>query len=188
MAPLRLFVAVSLSPSVEEQVELVLANVSKYKEIKWSSRAQFHITLRFIGEWEEEKLPPLEKQLAESATNFEPFDAEIKGLDGFPNLKHPKILFVPVASGKESFVNLSKVISKRLQGLRIGREDKELRPHVTLGRVREGRDASKAVQALRESGLALGSGWKVKKFSLFQSQLLPSGAVHTRLKEFELQG
>ncbi len=185
---LRLFAAVSLSRWVEEQVELVLSKVSQYPEIKWGSRLQFHVTLKFIGDWEGEKLSSLEGRLKEVASNFEPFDAEIKGLDGFPNLKHPKVLFVPVTNGQESFVSLSRMISKRLEPLGIGRDDKELRPHVTLGRVRVGQDSSKAVQALRESGLALGAGWKVKGFSLFQSQLFPGGAVHTRLKEFELIG
>lgn len=188
MARLRLFTAVSLPASVEDQVELVLAKASGYPEIKWAPRSQFHLTLRFIGEWEEEKVPPLEERLNEAAAAFEPFDAEIKGLDGFPNLNRPKVLFVPVASGKEYFVNLSRLISRRIETLGIGREDQEPRPHVTLGRVRGGQDAGPAVRALRESGLALGAGWKVRKFSLFQSQLTPKGAVHARLKEFELRG
>ena len=152
------------------------------------SRSQLHVTLRFIGEWNEEKLLSLEERLQEAAVNFESFDAEIKGLDGFPNLKRPKVLFVPVDAGKESFAGLSRLISKRIETLGIKRDDKELHPHVTLGRVRDEQDASKAVQTLRESGLALGTGWKVKGFSLFKSQLSPVGAVHTRLRDFTLQG
>jgi RNA 2',3'-cyclic 3'-phosphodiesterase len=188
MSDLRLFVAVSLPPSVEDQVELVLDKVSRYQEIKWAPRSQFHVTLRFIGDFDPEKLPRLEQCLNETALSFEPFEAEIKGLDAFPKLKHPKVLFVPVTEGKESFAKLSKVISSRMQTLGIGRDDKDFRPHLTLGRVREDQDASTAIQTLRESGFALGIGWKVKYFSLFQSQLTPGGAVYTRLKEFELRG
>ncbi len=188
MAELRLFVAVSLPPSVEDQVELVLAKVARYQEIKWAPRSQFHITVRFIGDFDEAKLPALEGLLNEAALSFEPFEAEMKGLDGFPNLKHPKILFLSVANGEESFTKLSRLISARIHLLGIGREDKDFRAHLTLGRVREGQNAHKAVQALRESGLALGLGWKVDRVSLFQSRLTPEGALHTFRKEFELRG
>jgi RNA 2',3'-cyclic 3'-phosphodiesterase len=185
---LRLFVAVSLPPPVEDRVEVVLDKVSRYPEIKWASRSQFHVTLRFIGDFDQEKLPRLEQCLNEAATSFGPFEAEIKGLDAFPKLKYPKVLFAPITDGKESFTKLSRIISSRIQVLGIGRDDKDFRAHLTLGRVREKQNASAAIQALRESGLALGVGWKVNRFSLFQSRLTPEGAVHTRLKEFEFQG
>ena len=188
MANLRLFVAVSLPHSAEDQVDVVLAKVSRYTEIKWTARPQFHVTVKFIGDFDPGKLPRLEECLNEAALSFEPFEAELKGLDAFPNLKRPKVLFVPVAEGKEYFTKLSRVISTRIWGLGIGMDDKDFRAHLTLGRVREEQDVSPAVRALRESGLALGVGWKVKGFSLFQSQLTPQGAVYTRLKEFELQG
>jgi 2'-5' RNA ligase len=188
MADLRLFVAVSLPPSVEEQIAVVLDKTSRYQEIKWALRAQLHMTLRFIGDLNEEKIPALEERLKSAADSFEPFEMEIKGIDAFPNLKRPKVLFVPAAAGKEYFVKLSRLISKQIQTPGTGGGEKNFQAHVTLGRVRGGQDASNAVRTLRESGLALGMAWKVDRFSLFQSQLIPEGAIHKRLKEFELRG
>jgi 2'-5' RNA ligase len=188
VADLRLFTAVSLPPSVEEHIDLVLAKVSRYPEIKWAIRHQLHMTLSFIGGVDERKVPSLEEILNKAAASFEPFDIEIKGLDAFPNLKRPKILFLPAASGGEYFTKLARFISKQIQTIRTGEGEKDFQAHVTLGRVREGQDASHAIHALRESGLALGMAWKVDRFLLFQSRLTPEGAIHTRLKEFELRG
>lgn len=188
MADLRLFTAVSLPQLVEEQIDLVLTKVSRHAEIKWAIRHQLHMTLSFIGGVDERKVPSLEEILNKAAVSFEPFEMEIKGLDAFPNLKRPKVLFLPAAGGWEYFSKLARLVSKQIQTIGIGGDEKDFRAHVTLGRVREGQDASNAIHALRESGLALGLAWKVDRFSLFQSQLTPEGAIHTRLKEFELRG
>jgi 2'-5' RNA ligase len=188
MADLRLFTAVSLPPSAEEQIDLVLTKASRYQEIKWTARHQLHMTLCFIGAVDEKSVPALEERLNRISTSCEPFEIEIKGLDGFPNLKRPKVLFVPIAGGQAYFTKLSRLISGQIQAPGKGGGERDVRAHVTLGRVRDGQDVSQAIRALRESGLALGMEWKVDRFSLFQSQLTPQGALHTRLKEFELRG
>ena len=57
-----------------------------------------HVTLKFIGEWPEEKLPQLEAALRSVAPR-QPIPAEVKGLGWFPNPHHPRVFWVGVHGG-----------------------------------------------------------------------------------------
>ncbi len=64
--------------------------------------------------------------------------------------------------------------------------DRPFSPHLTLGRVRSPRgkaDLSRAVE--NRKGMELGI-FQAKEVILFRSELKPSGAVYTKLKEFPL--
>jgi 2'-5' RNA ligase len=183
---LRLFVAVPLPDLLQEKLGEALRQVSPIRGIKWVSKFQLHVTLRFIGDLEEGRVAPLLEGLERMVRSFTPFEAEIGGLDAFPRLDRPRILFVPVVKGAEHFLELSKGISEQLEKIGVGPDATDYHAHVTLGRVKEGRDANEATTTLRESPGALNGAWRVDRLVLFQSQLTPQGLLYTRLGEFEL--
>lgn len=184
MAALRLFVAAPLAPFLEEGVSGILAKVSRHRSVRWAFTAQLHITLRFIGSFEEALLPKLEQCLKEVSRSTAPFEAEIGGLNAFPRLDRPRILFVPVLRGEAGFKGLEGALTPALEKLGIKADEKEYHPHLTLGRVRENDNPGLAVQALREICPARWEPWKVDRFILFKSQLAANGSVYTRIGEF----
>ncbi len=181
---LRLFVANPLSPAVEEGVGDLLAGVSKYREVRWVSKAQLHITLRFIGALEETLVSRLEEELGKIAGLAEPFEVEIGGLGAFPQLNHPRVLFVPVTRGEEGFRKLERALLSPLKSMGVKPDEKEYHPHLTLGRVKENEDARAAVEVLQKNCPAHWEPWKADRFILFKSQLAPNGSIYTRLREF----
>lgn len=185
MAALRLFVAAPLPLALENGVNELLGKVSKQKSVRWVSKTQLHITLRFIGAFEDSLMPKLEQNLREVAHSAEPFEAEIGGLGAFPRLNQARVLFLPVIGGDEGFRRLERAISMPLEGLGVKPEDKEYHPHLTLGRVRENENPRSAIQVLQEVCPAHWEPWKLDRFILFKSQLAPGGSVYTRLREFE---
>ncbi|HJT24441.1 MAG TPA: RNA 2',3'-cyclic phosphodiesterase [bacterium] len=177
--------AVPISPALVEGISGILAKVSKHRGIRWVLKAQLHITLRFIGTFEESQVPKLEQVLGEVSITGEPFEAELGGLGAFPRLDRPRVLFIPVIRGEEGFRRLEAKMTPALEGLGIKPDEKEYHPHLTLGRVRENENPRQAVEALQEACRAHWEPWKVDRFILFKSQLAPGGSVYTRLKEFE---
>ena len=186
MAKLRLFVAAPVAPALEEGINEILVKMAGYRGIRWVSKAQLHVTLRFIGDFEESELPKMEEGLKTAALSEEPFEAEIGGLGAFPKLERPRVLFVPVLKGVEGFSRLERKLTVLLGVLGVKPDEKKYHPHLTLGRVREKEDPREAVRALRVVCASGWEPWKVDRFILFKSQLAPGGSVYTRLREFEL--
>ncbi|SRR5579871_3745076 len=184
MAALRLFVAVPVAPALADGIAELLAKMAKYRGVRWVSKAQLHITLRFIGDFEEKLLPKLEQGLRESALSSAPFEAEIGGLGAFPRLERPRVLFIPVLKGMEEFGSLEKKLSVLLGSFGVEPDDKEYYPHLTLGRVREKEDPEAAVKALKGTCPAHWESWKADRFILFKSQLASGGSIYTSLGDY----
>jgi RNA 2',3'-cyclic 3'-phosphodiesterase len=188
LASWRLFLAVPVPRPVEERLEEILRKVSGFREVKWIGKEQLHITLRFIGNIDENSVPQLEGRVREAVSGFTPFESEIDGLGAFPNLNRPRVLFLPVVRGEESYRGLEISVSLALEGMGLKPEEREYHPHLTLGRVRGNQDARAAVNFLLSLLPAKVGPWKMDRLILFKSQLTSEGPVYTKLEEFELKG
>ena len=186
MASWRLFTAVPLPTALEDEIGEVLSGLSVFQEIKWVSPSQLHLTLFFLGNRDEAMVPSLIEALSGVASGFVPFDSGLMGLGAFPNLTRPKVFFVPVVKGEKRFEALSRRLNEKLQGLGITREKNKFHPHVTLGRVREGRTGEAVSGRMKAGFLSRTLEWKTGSFILFRSQLTPGGPIYTPLKEFTL--
>ena len=60
---MRLFTGIDLPEDVREKLERLLMHLRACAHLKWSPVYNLHVTLKFIGEWPEEKLPQLEAAL-----------------------------------------------------------------------------------------------------------------------------
>src|SRR5580693_8820661 len=112
---MRLFTGVDLPDDVREKLERLLMHLRSCAHLKWSPVYNLHVTLKFIGEWPEEKLPELEAALCKVAPR-EPIRAEVKGLGWFPNPHHPRVFWVGVHDG-DALAGLAKEIDATLAPL-----------------------------------------------------------------------
>ena len=80
---MRLFTGIDLPEEIREKLERLLMHLRPAAHLKWSPVYNLHVTLKFIGEWPEEKLPQLDEALR-SVPPREPIAAEVKGLGWFP--------------------------------------------------------------------------------------------------------
>jgi 2'-5' RNA ligase len=141
-----------------------------------------HVTLKFIGEWPEEKLPQLEAALR-TVVRREPIAAELKGLGWFPNPHHPRVFWVGVQGG-DALPALVKDVDAALTPLGIKAEDRAFNAHLTLARIKE----PAPLQALRTAVAELTSvefgSFAVDRFHLFRSQPGSAGSIYTKLSEY----
>src|ERR1019366_2293353 len=89
-----------MSPEVQRAIEDLISELRAHNDgIKWASTANFHLTLKFLGsafpiEKDHRLQPELEKIAADTAA----FELEAAGVGGFPDLKHPHVLWVGLRS------------------------------------------------------------------------------------------
>ncbi|MGA2214700.1 MAG: RNA 2',3'-cyclic phosphodiesterase [Bryobacteraceae bacterium] len=182
---MRLFVGLDPQEEVRERLERLLMHLRACAHLKWSAVYNLHVTLKFIGEWPDGKLPQLEAALG-SISPREPIRAEVKGLGWYPNPHHPRVFWVGVQGG-DALTALAAGVANVLGPLGIPHEDRPFNAHLTLARIKE----PAPLQALRNAIAQLESvdyGWfVVDRFYLYRSQPGSAGSIYTKLSEYPLQ-
>jgi RNA 2',3'-cyclic 3'-phosphodiesterase len=188
MANLRLFTAITFPEKVLGELRKVLEAAAPVPSaVKWVGKGHLHLTLVFLGDTPEDKLLLVMEKLEQASGTVAAFEMELGGIGGFPNLGHPKVLFVPALEGKEKAGGLAKAVSENLAPLGIKPEERDYHAHVTLGRVKANRGAEEAVRQLEKTCPASLGKIAVKGFTLFQSRLDSQGPHYSVLREFLLK-
>jgi 2'-5' RNA ligase len=186
---MRLFVAVTpplqWRQKVATRVDPVRRLLDRCSVLRWTRPESWHLTLQFLGEWPEERVPGLERGLA----GFEAGDSFVLhslGLGAFPHLSRPRVLFLQLDSdGKAE--KLARLVRESVAGVwPDGPQDsKPFRAHLTLARVKGTltRAEKEVLAGLDLTGLP---EVEARDFRLISSALLPGGAQHRDLAVFPL--
>ena len=130
---MRLFFAVEFDPALKDAVAAAIGGTRiASPPWRWVARSNFHITLKFLGETPRDDIPRLVETVETVCRGVRPFDLELGGLGGFPNLRKPRVLFYEVVRGAGELVSLARDIDRALaDNLMIPREKKPFRAHAT---------------------------------------------------------
>ncbi|MFQ5723639.1 MAG: RNA 2',3'-cyclic phosphodiesterase [Terriglobia bacterium] len=180
---MRLFVALDLPPPLREALQELVRQLQRAAaDVRWVRPEGMHLTLKFIGEVPEEKLPLIQEALGEVASPA-PAELDFRSLGYFPNERRPRVLWVGVQASN-NLAPLAAQIEAALEPLGIPRERRAYAPHLTLGRFKSPKRLARLqeeVGRLREKEFGR---VRVEEFALYQSRLSPGGAQYTRLQAF----
>jgi len=186
MAEIRAFIAVSLPPVLQSQLDLIsrqLQEMLPAVPIRWVPVKNIHLTLKFLGNIPEQTLGALKESLKAEASRHPSFEFGLGMPGAFPSINRPRVIWVGVTAVEE-LKELARGIETQTKSLGFPNEERPFSPHLTLGRV--GGQATKgdtrlvadAVQSLKTE--AAGTT-RVTEIHLYRSDLNPGGAVYTRL-------
>jgi 2'-5' RNA ligase len=144
-----------------------------------------HLTLRFIGETEEERIPDIADAVAEAAEGMGPIPVKLKGMGSFPEKGAPRIVWIGASSGGK-LEKLADGISKNLKEKGIPFDRKRFVPHITVARARNEKGAPKCSKTISEFGNVQFFSFVCNDISVYKSELGKKGAVHTVLQEIFL--
>lgn len=186
---MRAFIAIELSESIKNSLSQVQSHL-KYAgaDVKWIERGNIHLTLKFLGEINEEKLQPIKMVLNEITKLFSPFEITLKNTGAFPNIENPRVLWMRMDKGAKKSSEIAGLIDEELSKIGFGKESRPFAAHLTIGRVRSARNKEALAGKLSAMGHELPAGDQlVTSLTLFQSTLTPGGAVYTKLYEVKLK-
>ncbi len=179
---IRAFIAVEIAPQTVRQISAVVADLRpRIPGIRWISPTNFHFTLKFLGDIEENKIEPIAQALEVVLHPFPRFIINAKGLGVFPDLKRPRILWVGL-EGK-GLAALTSKVETVIEPLGFAPEKREFQPHLTVGRWRQfDRSSRKFWEELeRWKGHEFGES-TVAEVIFFRSELKREGATYQPLK------
>jgi len=180
---MRLFVALEIPGEIRDALALVLKELRGFAPLaKWVRAENLHVTLKFLGETESDKVSAIANALG-SIRSEQPITLEFRGLGFFPNEKRPRVFWV----GMESSPNLkilAEEIDQRLHRLGFPLEDRPFTPHLTLARLNPPGLPPKLGYAVAENSSRNFGFFTTREFHLIESKLKPTGAEYTTLQTF----
>ena len=138
--PRRLFAGVELAASADlRDVVSAVQREMRGERIHWTRLDKLHLTVVFFGATAPERIPEIAAALALAAAEHPPFTLHLGGLGVFGGGRHPRVLWMGVASA--GLTSLHACVTARLQAAGWTPEARPFAPHLTLGRVRPVQDA-----------------------------------------------
>ncbi|MCS7303663.1 MAG: RNA 2',3'-cyclic phosphodiesterase [Thermoguttaceae bacterium] len=186
---IRSFVAVESSPEVQQAAARLIEQLQPLtSDVKWVESHNMHLTLQFLGEVPEGKIPAIIEALRKVAVQCTPFQLEIRGIGAFPSIRRPNVLWLGVGEGGTELAALAQKVQRALQALGVQLDQRPFHGHLTLGRVRRGGPGLEKLIARFEQQEDFVAGWiYVQNITLFSSQLTPHGPIYRPLEHFPLR-
>ncbi|MCK4859856.1 MAG: RNA 2',3'-cyclic phosphodiesterase [Candidatus Omnitrophica bacterium] len=184
---MRLFIAITLNPEIQKELNSLQERFVSFEGIRWIKSQNIHLTLKFLGEVNEQKISLIKQAMQKAGKGISPFSANFVGLGVFPNLKAPRVIWIGIASEKEVVI-IQQRLEKELEIFGFSPEKRKFQPHLTLGRVKLLQDKKGFTKEIKElEQVSLSSKLSVDKIELIKSNLSPEGAVYSSVHKCRLE-
>lgn len=184
---MRLFVAVEFPEAVRRRAWRATAPLREADlPVKWVGPERLHLTLKFLGEADEGKVPAVGEALERAAGSVGPLALRLAGVGAFPSLGAPRVLWIGV-EGPPELERLHEAVEEALAELGFEREERDFHPHVTLGRARRGSGGLGGAERLVER-LEVDVACTADDVRLVRSVLGPEGARYSVVSSHALGG
>lgn len=189
MADIRSFIAVAVDEGIIARLAALQGELRRTDApVAWVRPEGMHLTLKFLGNVPEARIPDIGDALREVAVNRKPFRISVEGTGAFPNLRRPRVVWADVREGREALISLAGAVDAALAGLGFPPEDRPFSPHLTLGRVKAPSRLEGLTAQVESHAEDCFGEMTVNELILFQSELSPKGAKYTPLRLSALGG
>jgi 2'-5' RNA ligase len=150
-------------------------------DLKLVEPQNIHITVRFLGNI----TPAMAEKIfdAMQQVQFAAFNVQINGLGAFPDLRYSRVIWAGITDGADQLKNVFSQMEHRLHGLGFAPDPKGFSPHLTIARVRSGRNKQQLADFITENANYDFGTINAKCLRLKKSDLTPKGPIYSTLKE-----
>lgn len=172
---MRCFISISLPERIKKEIFDIQEKLPKF-DGKLTERENLHLTLKFLGEIDGERMGEIKTQLKK--IKGKSFHASINSIGAFSK-PFPRIIWLEIKGVEE----LQKSIDESLAG--IFRKEKRFMGHLTVARVKRVIDKSTFFEYLSRMELEKIS-FKVDKFYLMKSTLTQKCPLYEEIEGYPL--
>jgi 2'-5' RNA ligase len=134
----RLFVAVNL-PEHERRAAFDATAPLRDGDlpVKWVQPAGLHVTMKFLGDVPEDRAALIGAALDAAVRAVRPFEVMLGGIGAFPSSARPRVIWLGVEI-HPALELLANDVEKALGPFGFEAELRPFRPHITIGRAKQG--------------------------------------------------
>ncbi|MDR2728376.1 MAG: RNA 2',3'-cyclic phosphodiesterase [Chitinispirillales bacterium] len=169
----RLFAAINMPENICDDISDIYEAI---QDARWTPENQLHLTLRFIGDVNEDTAQTIDNSLR--TVKFAPFTMQLQSVGFFPPRKEPRILWCGIVKN-ENLIRLQKHVEHAVITAGLPHADRKFSPHITVARLC-GSPPQKLAGFISANSLFKTEPFLVSEFCLYSSVLKREGAVHTK--------
>ena len=177
---MRLFVALNLPAELCDALHAGTAPLREAapREFTWARAEALHLTVKFLGDAEEARLPEIIEALAAATARHQMVELRVAGVGAFPSMARPRVVWLGVdPTPRLELLQHDLEAACARVGFEV--EGRPFRPHVTLGRLRAAAPESIANELARAAAACTATGEAlVPTVDLMESSLMPGGPRH----------
>ena len=182
---MRLFIAIDLDDETRGKIsEVIRGFADRGFDVKWVEPGNIHLTLKFLGEVHEEGIKEIESRISDAVKGVKRFRMSMCDVGYFGSHTYVKVIWIGVKEGCDKLVELSGALNRELSYVR--KDDHVPSPHITIGRVRSGRDREVLLKGIEMVSHVKFGEVDVKEIKLKSSVLGREGPVYNDVKAFRL--
>lgn len=182
---MRTFIAITLPDEINKNIFEFQSELKKENILIGNWTSNYHITLKFLGEVNEEKLSKIIALLDTICRKTKKFELTLKGIAAFPSENHIRVVFANIGEGNESAMFLQRQIDTVLKKENFLPE-KNYQNHITLIRVKSIIDKGKLKDIFEKYKNKSFGTFTVGHIELIKSTLTPGGPIYEVIKKFQL--
>lgn len=184
---MRAFLAIEIEPyiknKIEESQEIILESESS--NIKYVEKDNIHLTLKFFGDIDDDKLEEIIDVINKSIKNYEAYTIKVVNIGAFPNIYNPRVIWTGIKDKNKTTIKLIEELDKKFN--KIGfKKEKNYVPHITIGRVKNVSKKERLTDTLKSLNKKYHGKMEVKQIVIKSSTLTPDGPIYKNIKEFDL--
>ncbi len=189
MTQIRAFIAIPVDENVRDLASSIVKNLATAgADVKWVEPENLHLTLKFLGNISTDMLDQISSVIQEAVAGINQFEVTVDGIGAFPGGKKPlRVIWLGVSDKSGLMEKISLGIEEGCKNLGFKSEERGFKPHLTIGRVRQGsQNLSKlrsAISSVEFNPLKL----SIDRVNLMRSELSPRGPTYTVLRTFGLK-
>ena len=191
----RTFIALPLPADWQCALAAVIGQLSQAapegmrRGMRWTAPGNIHLTLRFLGDTDPAAVPEIMARLRQARPGSAAPELSLCGLGTFPAGREARVIWAGLAGDLERLAELRRAAESVAVSLGWPAERRPFRPHLTLGRRRDGASdgARRAVaRALAAAKIPPASVWRPDVVRLYRSVLTAQGPIYTSLGEVKI--
>lgn len=178
----RAFIALEITEEVRRRIERAQEILKEAGgDVGWVAVHNTHMSLAFLGDISPDTVAQISQMLDRVVPQVAGFDVEINGVGCFGREDSPRVLWAGVSGGRDEVLKLQEAVAVGLAGLGIELEDREFRPHITLGRVKSSRRRRELSDCAKQMASFSFGACRVGRVVLMRSVLKPAGPEYSVL-------
>ena len=148
--------------------------------LNWTIPENWHITLFFLGSTEESAIPMLEQLIDKSFSEIKAYQTKLRGVGVFPNTNNPKVLWLGL-DDLQPLMSAYSELSESLQENGFSFDQKPLKPHLTIARVKKADNPLSFQMLLTEYQEKVFDWVDMNEVVLFESVSTAAGPIYKPL-------
>ena len=184
---LRTFLAFDLPAEVTRQIADIQRQLAgSGLQLKWVRPENVHLTVKFLGDIPKTDVDQVSAAAAAVTREAAPMNLRLKGLGVFPGMKRPRVLWAGLTGDTRRLIDFHQRLDESLAGAGFPADKREFTAHLTIARLRQSIDPRRLAEAMEAAGQFPETDLPARQLTLYKSDLQPSGAVYTVLRQFSL--